>query len=147
MKDQYLMSCKTDRSILAPSPFGEGWGGASHLARSDPSLIARSRGDPSLLFCSHGDPPEVFRLQGQPRGNRGIREGPQGTNGALGNPPEMKIIRNSSIKQELIFRITGRLNESNRSGMPVCDVKNERASVQKLHQSATKETPRNGVGW
>ena len=64
MINQYLMSGKADRSILAPSRLmslsnhGEGWGWAPKGSRGDPPIASGSRGHPPWIFVNPwGDRP------------------------------------------------------------------------------------------
>ena len=77
MNDQYFITYDADRSILALSPCGEGRGGASHRARSDPSLPAVGRGDPQgIISILRIDPPRLFGSRGHPPEVGNIRNGP-----------------------------------------------------------------------
>ena len=78
MNDQYSITIEADRSILASSPCGEGWGGATFTARarSDPSLPAGVRGDPQMISALRIDPPEQLGSRGDPPEVRHTRNGP-----------------------------------------------------------------------
>jgi hypothetical protein len=92
MNDQYLIIIDAERSILAPSPFGEGWGGATPRARSDPSLAAEVRGDPQWISALRIDPPERLKSRGHPPEVRHTRNGPP-ADSARGKPPEIQNFR------------------------------------------------------
>jgi hypothetical protein len=87
MNDQYSITIEANRSILAPSPHGEGWGGATPRARSDPSLTAAVRGDPHWIFTLRIDSPGRFGSRGHPPEVSQTRNGPP-ADSARGVPSE-----------------------------------------------------------
>ncbi|MDP3644086.1 MAG: hypothetical protein Q8S54_12960 [Bacteroidota bacterium] len=136
--NRQAITSDADRSILAPSPCGEGWGGAIHKgrgdlwrtsgSRGDPPAVCEARGDPPWMYTPRGDPPinteprgdppELIRTRGHPPEIRNARDGPTGVNGTRGKPPEMKTRRHNSFKEELVFRILAGPIGPHGRGMP-----------------------------